>query len=190
LILSVVWTALILLSVVCAVVTGRTAGLSAAALEGASAGVQLAIALAGPLCLWSGVGRVLDRSGVLAALARRARPVLGRLFPDSCRDEAALGSICANLSANLLGLGNAATPLGIDAVRRMQAPGDTASHEVCRFLVLNTASIQLLPTTVAALRAANGAAAPLDILPAVWVTSVCSVAVGLAAAFLFGRLWP
>jgi spore maturation protein A len=183
---------MILLSVFCAMVTGSTAGLSAAALEGASTGVQLAIALAGPLCLWSGIGRVLDRSGVLAALARRARPVLRHLFPDSCRDDKTLGSICANLSANLLGLGNAATPLGIDAVRRMRrlSPGETASHEMCRFIVLNTASMQLLPTTVAALRAAGGAAAPLDILPAVWVTSVCSVAVGLAAAFLFGRLWP
>ena len=100
-----------------------------------------------------------------------------------------MGYLTANVAANLLGLGNAATPMGIAAVRRMQQHSGSAraTDEMCRLIVLNTASIQLLPTTVAAVRAANGAAAPFDILPAVWLTSVCSVTAGLLAAFLFGR---
>ncbi len=191
-IMSLIWTGLILVSVCCGIFSGRQSALSAAALEGASAGIQLALSMAGTLCLWSGVCRVLEKSGILAALARKLRPLLRHIYPDSCRDDGCLGSICANLSANLLGLGNAATPMGIDAIHKMQVrhPGDTASDEKCRLIVMNTASIQLIPSTVAAVRAACGAAAPFDILPAVWVTSVCSVAVGLGAAFLFRRFWP
>ena len=99
--------------------------------------------------------------------------------------------LSANVSANLLGLGNAATPMGIRAsqeMARLGSPG-VASNELCRLVVLNTASIQLLPTTVAAIRAAEGASAPFDILPAVWVTSILSVATGLLAARLLARVW-
>lgn len=102
-----------------------------------------------------------------------------------------MGALSGNVTANLLGLGSAATPLGIDAVRRMQALARTneATDEMCRLVVMNTASIQLLPTTVAALRGSLGSAAPFDILPAVWITSVFSVAAGLGAAALLQRLW-
>ena len=151
---------------------------------------RLALGLAGALCLWSGAAKALERAGGMRALARLARPVFRRLFPQTAQDETAMGYLTANVAANLLGLGNAATPMGIAAVRRMQQRSGSAraTDEMCRLIVLNTASIQLLPTTVAAVRAANGAAAPFDILPAVWITSVCSVAAGLLAALLFGRL--
>ena len=117
-------------------------------------------------------------------------PLLVGLFPESSRDRRTLGSICANITANLLGLGNAATPLGIDAVQQMKRLSTTsrASDEMCRFIVMNSASIQLIPATGAAVRAANGCASPFDILPAVWVTSVCSVTAGLAACFLFSKV--
>ena len=161
----------------------------AAALEGAASAIRLALGLAGALCLWSGAAKALERAGGMRALARLARPVFRRLFPQTAQDETAMGYLTANVAANLLGLGNAATPMGIAAVRRMQQRSGSAraTDEMCRLIVLNTASIQLLPTTVAAVRAANGAAAPFDILPAVWLTSVCSVTAGLLAAFLFGR---
>ena len=163
--------------------------LTAAALEGAASAIRLALGLAGALCLWSGAAKALERAGGMRALARLARPVFRRLFPQTAQDETAMGYLTANVAANLLGLGNAATPMGIAAVRRMQQRSGSAraTDEMCRLIVLNTASIQLLPTTVAAVRAANGAAAPFDILPAVWLTSVCSVTAGLLAAFLFGR---
>ena len=151
-----------------------------------AAAFRLALGLAGALCLWSGAAKALERAGGMRALARL---VFRRLFPQTAQDETAMGYLTANVAANLLGLGNAATPMGIAAVRRMQQRSGSAraTDEMCRLIVLNTASIQLLPTTVAAVRAANGAAAPFDILPAVWLTSVCSVTAGLLAAFLFGR---
>lgn len=183
-----IWTGMVLLALGAAVLTGQTGALTAAALEGA-ASATAALGLAGALCLWSGAAKALERAGGMRALARLARPVFRRLFPQTAQDETAMGYLTANVAANLLGLGNAATPMGIAAVRRMQQRSGSAraTDEMCRLIVLNTASIQLLPTTVAAVRAANGAAAPFDILPAVWLTSVCSVTAGLLAAFLFGR---
>ena len=158
-------------------------------MDGAGKAVTLCVSLTGSLCLWSGFAAVLERSGLQAGLSRLLAPVLGRLYPTARRDEATMGALSGNVTANLLGLGSAATPLGIEAVRRMQAQSgsDAASDEMCRLVVMNTASIQLLPTTVAALRAGLGATAPFEILPAVWVTSACSVSMGLLAAALFRR---
>ena len=189
--MSWIWTGMVAASILFSVVGGCTREVSAAALERAAAGITLSLSLAGTLCLWSALVKVMERGGLSRALSRLLSPLLRRLYPESSRDAAAMEAIAANVSANLLGLGNAATPLGIAAVRRMQARagGETASDEMCRFIVMNTASIQLLPTTVAGVRAAAGAGAPFDILPAVWVTSVCSVAAGLCAAYALGRVW-
>ena len=118
------------------------------------------------------------------------RPILSRLLPRASRDKDTLAALAGNVSCNLLGLGNAATPLGIQAAQRMaRGCGDTASDELCILVVLNTASLQLLPTTVAGVRAALGSANPFDILPAVWLSSALSVAGGLLSAKLFSRLW-
>lgn len=182
---------MIIVSILFAISGGCTQAVSSAALEGASAGITLALSLAGALCLWSGLVRVMERAGLNESLARLLSPLLRRIYPNASRDKKTIGSISANVSANLLGLGNAATPLGIAATRRMrtrEAP-DEASDEMCRFVVMNTASIQLIPSTVAAVRAAAGASAAFDILPAVWVTSICSVTMGLLAAFIFQRIW-
>lgn len=145
--------------------------------------------MAGVLCLWTGLMEVMDRCGLSRRLGRLFRPVLRRLLPQASRDPETLAAVTANVSANLLGLGNAATPMGIRAACRMaRGTGGVASDELCRLVVLNTASIQLLPTTVASVRAACGSAAPLDILPAVWISSLLSVTAGLAAAKLLERL--
>lgn len=129
----------------------------------------------------------LRLSGKLAALLR---PALRRLLPRASRDPETLAAVSANVSANLLGLGNAATPLGIRAARRMARGTDgTADDELCRLVVLNTASLQLLPTTVAGVRAACGCRTPFDILPAVWLSSAISVTAGLLAARLLQRVW-
>ena len=176
------WTGMLVLSLLCAAALGTTGETAAALMTGAQEGIRLGIALAGPLCLWSGACRVMEAAGLTRRLARWMRPLLRRLLPGA--GEAAREAAAANVTANLLGLGNAATPLGIEAARR-----DTAGDDLCRFVVLNTASIQLLPTTVAAVRAAAGAAAPFDILPAVWLTSGCALAAGLGAARLLGALW-
>ena len=185
-----IWTGMVALSVLCGAFTGRMAAVGAATLDGAAAAVNLCVGMLGGICLWMGVMELMERCGLAAGLARLFRPFLRRLLPHSAKDEESLAALSANLSANLLGLGNAATPLGIRAARRMAAGcGGIASDELCRLVVLNTASIQLLPTTVASVRSACGSAAPLDILPAVWLSSVLSVTAGLAAARLLQRIW-
>ena len=177
-----IWTGMAVVSVVCGAVYGRMEAVSAAALEGAGQAVRLCLSMAGMLCLWTGLMEVMDRCGLSRRLGRLFRPVLRRLLPQASRDPETLAAVTANVSANLLGLGNAATPMGIRAACRMaRGTEGVASDELCRLVVLNTASIQLLPTTVASIRAVCGSAAPLDILPAVWVSSLLSVAAGLAA---------
>ena len=191
-VMGIFWTLMVTVSLVYGAVSGRLSAVTAAALEGAAAAVELVLVMAGALCLWSGVLELMRRSGMAAGLSRLLRPVLRRLLPQAGRDEETLAALSANVSANLLGLGNAATPAGIQAAKRMAVGcGGTASDELCRLVVLNTASVQLLPTTVAALRAGLGADSPFEILPAVWVSSVCSVAVGLLAWLMGGSalLW-
>ena len=184
-----IWTGLVGIAVVCAILTGSGQQLAAAVMEGAQSGVTLVLAMAGAICLWSGVGKVMERIGLTAGLTRLLRPALERLFPSCKTDPALAGSLSANICANILGLGNAATPMGVESAKRMAKDSDRASHELCRLIVLNTASIQLIPTNVAAVRASLGCQRPFDILPAVWVTSLLSASLGLVSAFTMGKLW-
>lgn len=189
--MSVIWTGMVLVSIVCGLATGRGPAVAAGAMEGAAAAVELCLSMAGILCLWMGVMEVMKRAGLSEKLSRLLRPILRRLYPDFAKDREVMDHISANVSANLLGLGNAATPLGIQAARLMsrRSPG-VASNSLCMLVVCNTASIQLIPTTVASVRAAAGCAAPFDILPAVWLASAISVCVGVAACTLLSRFWP
>ena len=185
-----IWTGMVAASVLYGICSGTIGAVGDAALEGAAAAVELCLRMAGVLCLWSGVMSIMKASGLMDGLSRLFRPLLGRLLPRACRDPETLAALSGNVSANLLGLGNAATPLGIQAARRMAAGcGGRASDELCTLVVCNTASIQLLPTTVAGVRAALGARSAFDILPAVWLASVLSVTAGLLAARIFSRLW-
>ena len=188
--MTVIWTGMVALSVLCGLGTGRGAEVAAAAVEGAGAAVELSLSIGGMLCLWSGVMEVMRRSGLAECLERLLRPVLGLLFPQWAGDRETMDCIAANVSANLLGLGNAATPLGIQAARRMsrRSPG-VASDGLCMLVVCNTASIQLIPTTVAAVRSAAGSAAPFDILPTVWLASTLSVGAGILACKVLARVW-
>ena len=183
-----VWTGMVTLSLAFGLLSGNLDAVAAAALDGARSAIELSLSMAGILCLWSGVMEIMNACGLSAGLARLFRPVLRRLLPEASRDPETLAAVSANVSANLLGLGNAATPLGIRAARRMaRGCGGVASDELCRLVVLNTASIQLIPATIASVRAAAGCRTPFDILPAVWLASVLSVAAGLTAAWLLSR---
>lgn len=183
------WTGMVAASLLFGAATGNLGALGGAALDGARSAVELCVTMAGVMCLWTGVMEVMGQSGLSALLARAFRPLLRRLMPDAARDSETLAAISANLSANMLGLGNAATPLGIRAARLMARGGGTASDDLCLFVVLNTASIQLFPATVAGVRAALGADAPFDILPAVWLASGVAVVAGAAMARLLARVW-
>ena len=183
-----VWTGMVVCSLIFGTVSGNLGAVANAALEGADSAIQLSLSMAGILCLLSGVMEVMNACGLSNRLAKLFQPFLRRLFPHASRDKSTLAALSANLSANLLGLGNAATPLGIQAACKMaRGCGGIASNELCLLVVLNTASVQLLPTTVASLRAAAGCKTPFDILPAVWFASILSVTVGLANARLLSQ---
>ena len=186
--LSGILVILCAVSILTAAATGNAAAAGNAVLEGAKGAVELSLELAGPLCFWCAVTQLLERAGAAAALARCLRTPLRLLFPLGTADGETRAALAENVSANLLGLGNAATPAGIRAAKGMARLG--LRDELCLLVVLNTASLQLLPTTAASLRAALGAAAPFDITPAVWLSSALSVTAGLGAAALLRRIWP
>lgn len=190
-VMSYIWTLFICISIFSALLLGNGSAVAAAIPGGAQAGITLAISLAGSICLWTGVGKLMEHAGIMGFLSRLFRPLLKRIFPSSNADPVLAGSLSANICANFLGLGNAATPMGIQAAQRLagQNKDGIASDELCRLVVLNTASIQLIPANVAAIRASLGCAAPFYILPAVWVTSLCSAGFGVLAATLMGKLF-
>ncbi len=187
--MNLIWAALLVISFVCALVTGRMPQLSQAVLDGAENAVGLVIATMGMMCVWTGLMKIAEQGGLTALLARLFSPVFCRLFPDYEKDSPAANAICMNLTANFLGLGNAATPLGIAAMKKMQEArpdrlSHTANNSMVMFVVMNTASIQLIPTFLGTLRAKYGAAAPFDVLPAIWVASIVSMIVGIVLAKL------
>ena len=189
--LGSVLTALYVICTLYAAANGTAEATGRALMEGAQAAVPFVLGIAGGICLWSGVLELLERCGAAGALARALKRPLRRLFPRSTERGEILEALTENLSANLLGLGNAATPAGIRAARGLAGlSGGRASDELCLLVVLNTASLQLVPATVAALRATAGSEAPFEILPAVWICSLCSVLAGLGAAALCRRIWP
>ena len=190
-VMSKIFTCMILISILSALFLKNGSALAAAVIDGAQSGITLTISMAGSLCLWSGIGKLMEQSGLTGVLSRLIHPLLYKLFPSSRTDTVLAGQLSGNICANFLGLGNAATPMGIEAVRSMSryAACNTASDEMCRFIVLNTASIQLIPATVAAVRASLGCSSPFDILPAVWITSLCSAGLGIAAAYFLGKVW-
>ena len=188
-VMSRIWCGICLISLFSALLTRRGSGLAAAIPAGAQAGVTLAVSMAGSLALWTGVGWLMEAGGVMSVVSSLLRPALKRLFPAGSADPAVARAICGNICANFLGLGNAATPMGIRAVRGMVRTPGAATDEMCRLIVLNTASIQLIPATVAAVRGSLGSARPFDILPAVWITSLCSAGLGLTAAIFLGKVW-
>lgn len=190
-VMGFVWVSFLIISLVSAIINETGAALASATVQGAQSGVTLAISIAGAMILWSGVGKLLEASGIMGAVSRLLRPFLHQLFPSTKHNRTLSGYLSSNICANLLGLGNAATPMGIMAARELKDPltPSLATDQLCRLIVLNTASIQLIPTNVAAIRASQGAANPFDILPAVWITSFCSAGMGLLAAWCFGKLW-
>lgn len=188
-VMSWIYLVILLMSLVAATINGTVAELSAAVARGAQSGIELALSMAGAVCLWSGVGKLMEKAGVTDMLASLVSPLLHRVFPSTRRDPALKRDLSANVCANFLGLGNAATPMGISAAKRMVDPHhpNLATDELCRLIVLNTASIQLIPANVAAVRSGLGCQTPFDILPAVWITSLCSASLGVMAACLLGK---
>jgi spore maturation protein A len=190
--MSVIWVLLLVASVAVAAVTGRMAALPGAIAESAGRAVSLSLGLVGILALWMGLMKVAEEAGLVRALGKLARPVLRRLFPSVPADSPAMGAMTMNIAANMLGLGNAATPFGIKAMEELERvnpdPG-TATDAQALFCALNTASIQLIPASVIALRAASGARQPADILGATLLASTCATIAAIASAWALRRLF-
>lgn len=182
--ISCVFVFMIAASIVYAIFTGDTATVSQSLTQGATQAVELLISMCGMLCLWSGVMQIAKESGLTDKLSKLFAKPLSLLFNDVAVDSEAFSYICMNVSANLLGLSNAATPLGINAMKELKkgVDSDTASDSMVIFVVMNTASIQLVPTTVAVLRSSYNSESPFDIIFCVLISSAVALAVGLCLA--------
>lgn len=185
--LNYIWAGLILISLIFAFFTGKLPETIAGGLDGAKDAVTMVLGLCGMMCLWSGLMAVAKKSGLVEKLQKLLSPVLGFLFRDLKRDSAAMSAICANVVANIMGLSNASTPLGLAAMEELDKENGRApraSRAMCMFIVLNTASIQLIPSTIIAIRQAQGSTAPTSIMVPVWIASLCALATGIFAVKL------
>ena len=188
--MNIVFCVMLLAGVLFAAVTGNISAAQAALLSGAGEAVELCLSLAGAYAFFGGVLAVLRESGAADALARRLERLLLRLFPFTPGEEKAMGEICINLSCNMLGMGSAATPAGISAMKTMAAAGGStgrASDAMILFFVLNSACLEILPTTMIALRAQYGAANPADVILPVLLSTGVSAAAGLLLCRLCAR---
>ncbi len=188
--LNYIWCAIIILSVICSLITGRSDSLSNEVLTSANDAVELIITMTGTICLWSGLMEIAEKSGAAKKIAKLLSPFLSRLFPELDPDSAAFGAVCSNFTANLLGLGNAATPLGIKAMRELEKERrldqkDTADRNMVMLVILNTTSIQLIPTMILSVLKSNGTDQPTSIIQYIWAASVFGMAMGIFSVKMF-----
>jgi spore maturation protein A len=186
--LNYIWFGLLAMGIIVGIMNGRVEAVSRAMVDSAKSAVDLSLGLLGIICLWTGLMAIAEKSGLVTRIAKIARPVMAMLFPDIPKKHPAIAAIVLNMAANFLGLGNAATPLGLKAMGEMQKLNlqkDTATNSMSMFLVLNTAAIQLIPATIIAVRAAAGSNSPTDIIVPIWITSVCASVAGIAAVKFF-----
>lgn len=191
LMMNKIFAAMIILSVICSIFTGRASEVSDAAINSCVEAVELFIYLIGGMCMWGGLMKIAEKSRLTDKIALAFRPFARLIFKDIDLNGKAFYAICLNVTANMLGLGNAATPLGIEAMKALEKEDNacgTASRNMVVFTVLNTASITLIPTTAASLRSKHGSASPMDILPCVLITSAAALAVGLISAVILDGL--
>lgn len=190
--LNFIWFFMILASIFYAAMEGTMGALSTALMDGARQAVEISLFTMGSMCAWLGFLKIAEKSKLTDLLAKLLSPVIDRLFPEYRNNTEIKGKICMNLSANFLGIGNAATPLGLSAMKAMEKenPADTPTAGMILFVIINTASIQLLPINMAALRSSAGSAEPFSILPQIWITSfgaLCLCAVAAKACERSGR---
>lgn len=189
--MNYIWSFIVLFSVAVSILSDRTGELTSAVFDGAAAAVTLVVKLLGTLCLWCGMMNVAQQSGVCRVIARLLMPFIRLLFPEYSYDKQICEAIAMNMTANLLGLGNAATPTGIEAVRLMKMKNggsDSASTGMMTFVVINTAALKIIPTTVASLRQSAGSQDPMDIFLCVSISSLLSQFAAVTAVRIAGRL--
>ena len=188
--LDYIWSFLMIISFVFGIINGRSGQVTQAVFSGAQSAVTLCLTFAGTIALWSGLMNIAEKSGITKALSATLKPIIKLLFPGLNPKSPAARAICMNISANMLGLGNAATPFGLEAMKQLDIQNPVkgvASNHMITFVVVNTASIQIIPTTIAMLRSKYGSSNPMDIITAVWITSICSLIIGVIIASLLNK---
>ena len=186
--LNYIWFGMLVMSVLCSLFTGRTAELSRAVTDGADKAVMLVISMAGVMCLWTGILKIAEKSGVTGKISALLAPVIKLVMPECRNNKKAMEAVSANITANIFGLGNAATPLGLKAMKELQKTNrliNSPDNSMVMFVVINTASLQLIPSTIAAMRQAAGSEQPFAILPYIWITSILTLITGIMLAKIF-----
>ena len=189
--MNYVFPILLIVSFISAIMTGRVAELSQSVITGAEDAVSLLLRLVSMLCLWGGVMEIGEQAGLTAMFSRLMYPAVSLIFPKLRKEKYVLEAISMNITANILGLGNAATPLGLEAMRRLQTVNSNtafASDEMVVFVVMNTAAMHIIPTTVATLRGQYGSSDPMEIMPAAFLTSFCALATAVAVAKIGNKM--
>lgn len=191
-VINLIWLGLIVVSFIVAAFTGRIDAVTKAAFDGAQLAVEVALGLIGVITFWLGIMKIAEQAGMVESLAKLVRPLTARLFPSIPVHHPAIGAIVLNISANLLGLGNASTPMGLIAMKEMQKLNrhhqDTASDAMCTFLAINTSCITLVPTTILAVRVKFGSAHPTEIVGTTIFATCCAMVVALTADYIFRKI--
>lgn len=189
--MSLIWGIILITSIICSIITGKISELSTAVMTGTSDAINLIISISGMMALWTGLMKIAESSGLTSLLSKLFSPIIKIIFPDFSPESPAAQSICMNITANLLGLGNAATPFGINAMKEMQKLNpypSIATNSMVMFVVINTASLQLFPTCLCILRQKHGSVNPLEILPALWTASIAALLVGIIVTKIFEKV--
>lgn len=190
--LNYIWAGLLLFGFITAIINGRVDIATKAAMDSAKAGVNLGIELIGVVCLWNGLMAVAEKGGLVKAFTKALTPLMKIIFPEIPQKHRAVGAMVMNMAANFFGLGNAATPFGLKAMTELQKLNkdkETATDAMCMFLVINTATLQLVPATVIALRSAAGSVNPTEIMLPIWISSIAAFTCGIIICKLFAKVW-
>ena len=187
--LNYIWGGLILISIIVSAFTGRIENVAIAAMSGAKDAVNMTLSLLGIMCLWTGLMKIASESGLIGFFTGLLKPLTRLLFPTLPQNSPEMDAIVMNMTANIFGMSNAATPLGLKAMRELSKleRSKVASDNMCMFIVINTASIEIIPTTVLAMRQAANSANSFEIIIPVWIVSISALTIGVLAAKFFAR---
>ena len=179
---------MMIVAIVFGAANGKLSDINSALMTGAQDAVEMTVSLVGIMAFWTGIMKIAEGTGIISVISKLLRPVTKLLFP-KLKDKKAIDAIVMNMTANMLGMSNAATPLGLKAMEQLSKYSDSinATDEMCMFAVINTASIQLIPSTIIALRQSAGSVNPTEIIVSVWLTSVCALTIGVFSAKLMSK---
>ncbi len=190
--LNYIWVAMLIIGFTVGIINGKTELVTQAAIESSQKAIELCFELLGIMCLWTGLMKIAEKSGLIKTISKAVKPIMKVVFPDIPSTHPAAGSVVMNLVANFLGLGNAATPLGIKAMielQKLNGKSNVATNAMSMFLVLNTSCIQLIPATTIAIRKAAGSSNPTEIIVTVWFASICATIGGIISVKIFTKIY-